>query len=364
MRKSICLIQKSSKMKENFFGFDSVEIDQDGYFLRLIDQTKLPSELSFLIIKEEEELIDAIKYLKVRGAPALGIAATSGICVILKNLKISSLSQYVGEFERLEKSIVSVRPTAVNIRNGMKRLRERLDKSLSQNETDTCSIHNILFNEALAIKKEDIEANLKIAEFGLSLLKPSSTILTYCNAGHLAVSRYGTALAPVYLAKERGINIKVIACETRPLLQGARLTSYELMKSGIDVTLICDNMAATILSKGLVDAVITGCDRIASNGDTANKIGTLSLSLAANYYGIPHYIAGPSSTIDPLCSRGEDIVIEERDSDEITGKYFSREIAPEGVKVFNPAFDVTPSNLISAIITEKGIYRFPYNFKQ
>lgn len=351
-------------MMKNFFGIDSVEIDPDGNFIRLIDQTKLPSELSYLIINNEEDLIDAIKHLKVRGAPALGIAAVSGICAVLKNLKISSLSQYAVEYERLEKSIVSVRPTAVNIQNGLKRLRKRLEETLFQNEIDIKSIHDSLFNEALLIKNEDIEANIKIAEFGVTLLKPSSTILTYCNAGHLAVSRYGTALAPVYLANERGMNIKVIACETRPLLQGARLTSYELMKSGVDVTLICDNMAGYILSKGLADAVITGCDRIAANGDTANKIGTLSLSLAANYYGIPHYVTGPSSTIDPYCSSGEEIVIEERDSDEITGKYFNRQIAPEGVKVFNPAFDVTPSNLISAIITEKGIYRFPYNFKQ
>lgn len=351
-------------MKNDFFGFDSVEIDPNGNFIRLIDQTKLPTELIYLTIKEEEDLIDAIKHLKVRGAPALGIAAASGICVVLKNLKISTLNQYVKEFERLEQSIVSVRPTAVNIRNGLKRLRDRLDSSLSQNVINPDSLHYSLFSEAITIKNEDIEANIKIAEFGVTLLKPSSTILTYCNAGHLAVSRFGTALAPVYLANERGMNIKVIACETRPLLQGARLTSYELMRSGVDVTLICDNMAGYILSKGLADAVITGCDRIASNGDTANKIGTLSLSLAANYYGVPHYIAGPSSTIDPFCKSGEDIVIEERDSDEITGKYFNRQIAPEGVKVFNPAFDVTPSTLISAIITEKGIYRFPYNFKE
>ena len=212
-------------MKNDFFGFDSVEIDPNGNFIRLIDQTKLPTELIYLTIKEEEDLIDAIKHLKVRGAPALGIAAASGICVVLKNLKISTLNQYVKEFERLEQSIVSVRPTAVNIRNGLKRLRDRLDSSLSQNVINPDSLHYSLFSEAITIKNEDIEANIKIAEFGVTLLKPSSTILTYCNAGHLAVSRFGTALAPVYLANERGMNIKVIACETRPLLQGARLTS-------------------------------------------------------------------------------------------------------------------------------------------
>jgi len=350
-------------MKDNIIGFDSVEIDPEGNYIRLIDQTKLPAELDFLTITCESQLIDAIKHLKVRGAPALGIAATAGLCVVLKNLDPDNLSLYTQEFYRLEKSIVSVRPTAVNIRNGLERLNRRLKEVLSSNVMDLREVHNSLFIEALAIKNEDIQSNIKIAEFGVTLLKPSSTILTYCNAGHLAVSRYGTALAPVYLANERGMDIKVFACETRPLLQGARLTSYELLKSGTDVTLICDNMAGYVMSKGLIDVVITGCDRIAANGDTANKIGTLTISLAARFYGIPHYVAGPSSTIDPHCAGGDEILIEERDSHEITGKFFKSNIAPEGVKTFNPAFDVTPSELISAIITEKGIFRYPYNFR-
>jgi methylthioribose-1-phosphate isomerase len=349
-------------MKRDILSYDSVEIDSEGLFIRLIDQTKLPAEFSQLTVKEEETLTDAIKELKVRGAPALGITATSGLCVILKNLDIKTISSYICEFDRLADTIVSIRPTAVNIRNGLVRLKCKLNEAVAKYGDDVYQVHNSVFMEAIAIKNEDIISNIKIAEFGITLLKPGSTILTICNAGHFAVSRYGTALAPVYLANERGMDIKVIACETRPLLQGARLTSYELMMSGIDVTLICDSMAGHILSKGLADALITGCDRIAANGDTANKIGTLSLSIAANYYGIPHYVAGPSSTIDSECSSGNLIKVEERDSYEITDKYFKSSIAPEGVKTYNPAFDITPSELISAIITEKGIFRYPYNF--
>ena len=218
--------------------------------------------------------------------------------------------------------------------------------------------------EAEAIYEEDKAMCQKIAEFGLSLVKDGDGILTHCNAGPLATSEYGTALGPILLGKERGMNFKVFADETRPLLQGARLTAYELDKAGVDVTLICDNMASMVMSRGLVQAVFVGCDRVAANGDTANKIGTSGVAILAKHYGIPFYVLGPSSTIDTTCASGEDIPIEERNPDEIRSMHYEKPMAPEGVKCFNPAFDVTDHSLITAIITEKGIFRPPFDFKK
>jgi len=348
---------------KQIFEFDAVEIDNEGNFIKIVDQTKLPNQLSFLNITKEEELVDAILHLKVRGAPALGIAAAAGICVVLNNLNISTVEGYIAGFMRLFDIIISVRPTAVNVRNGLERMKRKALEIRESCGNNLTLFKETLLAEAIAIKDEDIKANLRIAQFGLSLLKPKSTVLTYCNAGHLAVSKYGTALAPIYLAKERGMEIKVIACETRPLLQGARLTTYELQYAGVDVTLICDNMVADVMSRGEVDAIITGADRIAVNGDTANKIGTQTLAVVAKHFGIPHYIAAPSSTIDIRCKTGKDIVIEERAAKEITELHFKSRMAPKGIKPYNPAFDITPSSLITSIITENGIYSAPYDFK-
>ncbi|HBG24798.1 MAG: S-methyl-5-thioribose-1-phosphate isomerase [Bacteroidetes bacterium GWF2_41_61] len=349
-------------MIDNFFGFDSVDISEDGNALIIIDQTELPSKEIFLSLKNEEEVAEAITSLRVRGAPAIGIAASFGICVIVKNLRPKDYRAYLYEFDRVYDILLKTRPTAVNLRNCLESLRSTLNRSIEDGYTSTEEIQEIILDRAKQIKREDIENNIKMAELGLSLLKPGSTILTYCNAGHLAVSRFGSALSPIYLAKSRGVTIKVFACETRPLMQGARLTAYELLKAGVDTTLICDNMVSSVMSGGLIDAVITGCDRIAANGDVANKIGTSMVAILASHYKIPHYIIGPSTTIDPECKSGEDIVIEERSSDEVTQRWFKKQIAPEGVKVFNPAFDITPAKLVSAIITEKGIFRYPYNF--
>lgn len=344
----------------NFFGWDSVQYNDSTKSMIILDQTLLPNKESFITIKEEEDLKDAIKLLKVRGAPAIGIAAAIGLAVILEKYSAKTNTDLIDEFDRLAKELKSLRPTAVNLRNSMDRLKSALSKhSFGYNVKE---LKALLLKEALKIKEEDIEANIKMANFALTLLKPGDTILTYCNAGHLAVSRYGTALSPIYLAKERGIDIKVYVCETRPLLQGARLTAYELKKAGIDFTLICDNMVAHLISLGKVDAVITGCDRIAANGDTANKIGTHTASVCASYYNIPHYIIGPSTTIDPNCPSGSQITIEEREGAEVTDMWYSKRMAPPEIKVFNPAFDITPAKLISAIITETGIHTFPYKF--
>lgn len=344
----------------NFFGWDSVEYNYSSKSMIILDQTLLPNKESFITITQESALKDAIKSLKVRGAPAIGIAAAIGVAVILERFSVKTNTGLIDEFDRLAKELKSLRPTAVNLRNSLDRLKAVLNEhSFGYNVVE---LKSLLLKEALKIKEEDIEANIKMANFALTLLKPGDTILTYCNAGHLAVSRYGTALSPIYLAKERGIDLKVYVCETRPLLQGARLTAYELKKAGIDFTLVCDNMVAHLMSGGKIDAVITGCDRIAANGDTANKIGTHTVSACAYYYKIPHYIIGPSTTIDANCSCGSQITIEEREGAEVTEMWYKNRMAPPDIKVFNPAFDVTPAELIGAIITETGIHRFPYKF--
>lgn len=344
----------------NIFGWDSVHYSESKKTMIILDQTLLPNKESFISINKESLLKDAIKTLKVRGAPAIGIAAAIGVAVILERFPAKRNSQLINEFERLSKELILLRPTAVNLKNSLDRLYAALIEHSFGYEVK--ELKALLLKEALAIKEEDIAANIKMAQSALTLLKPGNTIITYCNAGHLAVSRYGTALSPIYLAKERGIDMKVYVCETRPLLQGARLTAYELKKAGVDFTLICDNMVAHLMAQGEIDAVITGCDRVATNGDTANKIGTHTLSVCASYYNIPHYIIGPSTTIDKNCPSGNHIKIEERDSAEITDMWYNKKIAPSDIKVFNPAFDITPAKLISAIITEKGIFRFPYKF--
>ncbi len=342
------------------FGFDSVSYEESTRSMIILDQTLLPGEEKFIKIDEESNLKEAIKKLKIRGAPAIGIAAAIGAAIIIDRFPAKTNEELIEEFKRLNKELVSVRPTAVNVKNILNKLEQMLI-----NESITANIDklkSLLLKAALKVKEDDIEANIKMAHFALTLLKPGDTILTYCNAGHLAVSRYGTALSPLYLAKEKGIEINAYVCETRPLLQGARLTTYELKKAGVEFTLICDNMVAHLMSQGKVDAVITGCDRIAANGDTANKIGTHTVSVCASHYNVPHYIIGPSTTIDLSCPSGKEIIIEERESTEITEMWYEKRMTPLDIKVFNPAFDVTPGELISAIITETGIYRFPYKF--
>jgi methylthioribose-1-phosphate isomerase len=347
-------------MKE-VFDFNAVIYRLDEKKLVLLDQTLLPTEERFIEISSEDSLIEAIKSLRVRGAPAIGIAGAFGMAMLIENYSALSFLGLYNEFKRLKNALIKSRPTAVNLSNNLCRM-ERVILELKEEELYKIKMR--LLEEASIIRDEDIAANVKMAEYGLEYIQPGSAVMTYCNAGHLAVSKYGTALSPIYLAHEKGYDITVYVCETRPFLQGSRLTAYELMKAGVRTVLICDNMAASVLSHGEVSLFVTGCDRIALNGDTANKIGTSTVSICAAHYGVPHVVIGPESTIDRKCETGNDIEIEYRRGDEITDMWFNRTMAPENTEVSNPAFDVTSSNLISAIITENGVYKYPYNFKR
>lgn len=336
---------------------DNIRYEENTDSLYIVDQTLLPNEEKEIRLETAEDMYDAIKKLKVRGAPAIGICA--GYCLYVLSSKIDAET---GEAfcEALEKTadyLNSSRPTAVNLSWALRRMvaLAKANAGLPVGE-----IRRLLLAEARAIHNEDIEMCRNISEFGLTLVKDGDGILTHCNAGPLATSRYGTALGPILLGTERGLKFRVFADETRPLLQGARLTSYELYKAGVDVTLICDNMANTVMRKGWVNAVFVGCDRIAANGDTANKIGTCGVAVLAKHYGVPVYVLGPTSTIDMNCPTGSDIEIEERDPDEIKTMFYAKPMAPMGVKCFNPAFDVTDNELIAGIITQKGICRPPY----
>jgi len=334
-----------------------VALDDAGSALVIVDQTLIPNETKYLRLTTQPEIWEAIHTLRVRGAPAIGIAAAFGAYLGVKGSTAADFDTFYAEFKKVKEYLASSRPTAVNLFWALDRMEDCL---LRNRERPIAEIKEALRTEAEAIKEEDARANRAIGEYALSLLKPGMGILTHCNAGALATAAYGTALAPIYLGQERGYNFKVFADETRPLLQGARLTAYELMQAGVDVTLICDNMASAVMKNGWVHAVFVGCDRVAANGDTANKIGTSGVAILAKNYGIPFYVCAPTSTIDLNCKTGADIVIEERKPEEVTEMWYAKRMAPENVKVFNPAFDVTDAKFITAIITEYGIARPPY----
>jgi len=325
--------------------------------IKIIDQTKLPEKLEYIYIKDLETLWQAIKKMKVRGAPALGAAAGLGVYLGIKNSRAKNFAQFRKEIDKVIDYIGLCRPTARNLFWGLERIRSvafiNRDKPIS-------GIKKVIFREAQKIIEEDRFACRKIGCYGARLIKNKDAVLTICNAGILATIDYGTALGVIYRAKEERKNLKVFACETRPMLQGARLTTWELRKKGIEVTLICDSMAATLMQQGKINKVISGADRIVGNGDAANKIGTYNLAVLSQYHKIPFYIAAPASTFDLAIKTGKDILIEQRKPEEVTELFFKRPIAPKGVKVFNPAFDVTPHSLITAIITDKGIIRPPY----
>lgn len=350
-------------MEENKFVLsDVVVLNENEDSITILDQTQLPAKEVYETITEEEALIDAIKKLKVRGAPAIGVAAAFGVyvCVSRTASSITSPDVLESHFQRIAGRIRASRPTAVNLAWAIERMTSvfhRFLVGLSEiKQEDFARLKYSLREEAIRIKNEDIAMCRQIGENGVSLISQGSRILTHCNAGHLAVSRYGTALAPIYRAQELGLNPRVYADETRPLLQGARLTAYELMKFGVDTTLVCDNMAASLMSQGMIDMVMVGCDRVASNGDVANKIGTCGLAVLAHYFHVPFYVLGPSSTFDVHTPTGKDIVIEQRPAFEVTDLHYAHRMAPEGVKVYNPAFDVTPASLVTAYITERGIF--------
>lgn len=336
---------------------DNVRLSDDGRAVRILDQSLLPNETIYLELQTPEALYEAIATLRVRGAPAIGIFAGYALYVLALQTKATSYADFLAECQKNRDYLNSSRPTAVNLRHMLDRV---LAVVQSMPCADISAIQDAMGQMAKAIHEEDIAMCTAISEYGLSLVKAGDGILTHCNAGPLATSRYGTGLGPLFLAQERGILLHAFCDETRPLLQGARLTAYELQRAGIDCTLICDNMASLVMKQGKINACFVGCDRVARNGDTANKIGTSGVAILAKHYGIPFYVLGPSSTIDFTCPDGDHIPIELRDGAEIKEKFFSKPSSLPEVKCYNPAFDVTDHELITAIVTEKGICYPPF----
>ena len=337
--------------------YDTVRLDDENNAVVIIDQTKLPGKKEIISLHTAQEIWNAIYLLQVRGAPAIGVAAAYGIYVLAKRMDTEDYDTFYREFVRQKEYLDSSRPTAVNLSWALNRMQRVVEAHSGET---VAQIKEALHRESVAIQEEDIWVCRMIGEHGLTLVKPGDGILTHCNAGQLATSKYGTATAPIYLGEERGYHFHVFADETRPLLQGARLTAFELQSSGVDVTLICDNMSATVMKNGWVNAVFVGCDRVAANGDAANKIGTSVVAAVAKYYGVPVYICAPTSTIDLNTPTGAEIKIEQRPAEEVTEMWYKERMAPEGIKVFNPAFDVTDHELIAGIVTEYGVARAPY----
>ncbi len=343
--------------EKNIMNIETVALNDAESEMIIIDQTQLPYNIEMLHLKTQKSIWDAIYLLQVRGAPAIGVAAGFGIYLAAKEIQADSFDSFYEQFKKAKDYLDSSRPTAVNLSWALNRMEAVV---LENKEKSVADIKALLLKKANEIRDEDVWVCKSMGEYGLSLLKPNMGLLTHCNAGKLATIQYGTATAPMYLGQEKGYNFKVFCDETRPLLQGARLTAFELHSSGLDTTLICDNMAPSVMKEGWVDAVFVGCDRVAANGDTANKVGTSYVALAAKYYNVPFYVMAPTSTIDMNTATGNDIHIEQRPAEEITEMWYEKRMAPEGVKVFNPAFDVTDAQNITAIITEYGIAKAPF----
>ena len=357
-----------------------VGLTEDGRKIRILDQSQLPNREVWLELSGLDEMVEAIVALRVRGAPAIGIFAGYGMYVLARQLlpRCGTAEELLGRLEELGGKLAAARPTAVNLSWAVERM---LSCARRHTAGSAGELAEALARECRAIHEEDIAMCRAIAEHGLELVKDGDGVLTHCNAGPLATSRYGTALGPILLGQERGIHLKddiwchaskvhgshvIIACggaavPDDTVTQAARLTAYELHRAGVDVTLICDNMASMVMKNGWVQACFVGCDRVAANGDTANKIGTSGVAILAKHYGVPFYVLGPTSTVDLDCPTGADIPIELRDPGEIRSMWYREPMAPEGVKCYNPAFDVTDHTLISGIVTEKGICRPPYD---
>ena len=333
-----------------------VPVKFTGDKMLVLDQTKLPGEQKYLEMTTKEDVFVAIKKMKVRGAPAIGVAAGYGLYISLRDYDGTNLNEFREKAHEVADYLVNARPTAVNLSWALKRMLARLDDF----HGSVSGAKKLLFEEADRIRKEDEQSCRKMGEYGLTLLKPGMGILTHCNAGTLATAKYGTSLAPLYLGQEKNYRFRVFADETRPALQGARLTAWELSKAGIDVTLICDDMASIVMKNGWIDAVLVGCDRMAANGDGANKIGTSGVAILAKEYRIPFYMFVPTSTIDYDTPKGDDIEIELRDGREICEMWYKTRMAPVGIKTYNPSFDVTSAEYITAVVTEKGIVYPPY----
>ena len=351
---------------KSILDYETVALADERDAIVIIDQTLLPGETKLIDLKTGEEIWNAIYLLQVRGAPAIGVCAGFGIYLLMKHSKAQTEEEFLEELNKNADYLNSSRPTAVNLSWALERMKKKV-KDFIENEKksgrsfDTGAVIKVMHDESETIKAEDIDVCRRIGENGLTLVKKGDGILTHCNAGQLATCKYGTATAPIYLGHEKGYNFHVYCDETRPLLQGARLTAYELHSAGIDTTVICDNMSASIMKTGKVQAIFVGCDRVAANGDAANKIGTSVVATVAKHYGIPFYVCAPTSTIDMNTATGDDIVIEQRKPEEVTEMWYEKRMAPEGVKVYNPAFDVTDNSLITGIVTEYGVLRAPYD---
>jgi len=330
---------------------DNLPIEWLGNRVKILDQTRLPQEEVYLELSQYQDIASAIVELKIRGAPAIGVAGAYAMALGALQIETRSKNEFLEKLQPIRQTIASTRPTARNLFQALDRMEQA---ALSAKDVE--EIKTVLVSEAVKIHSEETEATRKLSQLGAELIQSGFTILTHCNTGALATTGYGTALGVIKRAAEQGKNIKVLATETRPLLQGARLTTWELKKANIPVTLITDSMAGYFMSRGEVDCIIVGADRITANGDTANKIGTYTLAVLAMEHGVPFYVAAPTTTIDPSLASGDEIPIEQRSAEEVT-HIQGVSIAPEGVDAANPAFDVTPHRYITAIITERGIIR-------
>ena len=342
----------------NALSLDTVRLSPDRKTLDILDQTLLPGTVKILHLSRMEDIWEAIRSLRVRGAPAIGVCAGYAMALAASQIDTEDFPTFLRKMDAVRDYLAASRPTAVNLFWALDRM------SAAARADPTRSIREItesLFAEADAIRSEDIAISRSIGALGFSLLHHGDGILTHCNAGTLATAKYGTATAPIYTALEAGwTDLRVYCDETRPLLQGARLTAFEMCSAGVDTTLLCDNAASSLMKEGRIDIIFVGCDRVAANGDAANKIGTSAVAIQARHYGIPFYVCAPSSTIDMSAPDGEAIPIEQRPAEEVTEMWYEKRMAPEGVKVYNPAFDVTDHELITGIITERGICKAPF----
>lgn len=357
---------------KSILDYETVALIDEDDAIEIIDQTLLPETTKMIRLHTGQEIWDAIYLLQVRGAPAIGVTAGFGLYLLMKHSQKNTYEEFMAELQEKSDFLNSSRPTAVNLSWALKRMKAHVEKVYSEmdhgdgvcgsfSDTVRGELIKEMHDECQRIKQEDIDVCRRIGEYGVTLVKDGDGILTHCNAGQLCACKYGTATAPMYLAHEKGYNIKVYCDETRPLLQGARLTAFELHSAGIDTTLLCDNMSASLMKSGAINVIFTGCDRVAANGDAANKIGTSMVALAAKRYGVPFYICAPTSTIDIGTKTGDDINIEQRKPEEVTEMWYKERMAPEGINVYNPAFDVTDNELIAGIVTEYGILHAPYD---
>jgi methylthioribose-1-phosphate isomerase len=326
--------------------------------IKIVDQRRLPLELNYIYCRNEREVFHAIKKMVIRGAPAIGVAGAFGLYLGIKNFKSNDKIKFLKRVDQVAKYLSSARPTAVNLSWALEELRKKI---ISHKNKSIDELKNIAYVQAVHIMKDDQKRCQLMGKFGASLIRHNDRCLTICNAGGMATSGYGTALGVFFKAKEQRKRFEVFACETRPLLQGARITSWELKSKNIKVTLICDSMAASLMKDGLIEKVFVGADRVTMSGDFANKIGTYNLAVLSKFHGIPFYVVAPLSTFDKNLESGKDIPIEQRSADEITTLYFRKRIAPLGIKTINPSFDVTSSDFVRAFITEKGLIKLPYN---